>query len=415
PSHKSVSEQLFSVYIICRFLCLNWYQLFEARLETEQQTITVPAIAITVASIAPPTSILAQGSGELRPDDELFDITILSPSSAVDSLTSAIDLFTNGLARKPSENENIGYLRANKVTVITDPPQQIALDGEMFGTTPVTFEMLPHSLTVVMDYRKFMAEQQKLVGVPGVDIEQKHQHKHHDLVLNYFVPVNLLDVVGEQLLEVSQATATLWHKLTSAITETGSALLEFINQSFYRILWGIDRALEALLDSGAAVVNLLTEQSASQTPSHQTASTDLATGIRIAHKTSGRIRVKIPRSLTHSACLDQIRLQLHQIAGIQSITSNPVAASIVVYFDPKLPVAQMERQILNAVAQAGGADQTITEATTIDSAQTFDRSHAHNPATKSVQKASKQLKHLGNHPVNRAFVGRLVRYTDHGH
>lgn len=376
-------------YVLAGLQQLQQSQIFEARLETEQQTITVPAIAITVASIAPPTSILAQGSGELRPDDELFDITILSPSSATDVLTSAIDLFTNGLAHKPSENENIGYLRASKVTVITDPPQQIALDGEMFGTTPATFEMLPHSLTVVMDYRKFMAEQQKLIGLPGVDIEQKHEH--HDLVLNHFLPVNLLDVVGEQLLEVSQATVTLMHKLTSAIAQTGSALLTLINQSFYRILWGIDRILEALLDSGAAVVNLLTGQSA-----NQKASANLATGIRIAHKTSGRIRVKIPRSFTHSACLDQIRLQLHQIEGIQSITSNPVAASIVVYFDPKLPVAQMEQQILNTVAQASGADQTIVEAITIDSAQTIDRSHDHNPATKLVQKASKQLKHLSN-------------------
>ncbi|MBE9011171.1 YegS/Rv2252/BmrU family lipid kinase, partial [Pseudanabaenaceae cyanobacterium LEGE 13415] len=137
-------------YVIAGLKQLQQPPQFEARLETEEQTITVPAIALTVASIAPPTSILAQGTGELRPDDEQFDITILSPTAAANVLSSAIDLFTNGLAGKPSENKNIGYLRTNKVTITTDPPQQIALDGEMFGTTPATFEMLPHSLTVVM-------------------------------------------------------------------------------------------------------------------------------------------------------------------------------------------------------------------------------------------------------------------------
>lgn len=133
----------------------------------------MPAIAVTVASIAPPTSILAQGTGELRPDDELFDITILSPTSGLDALTSAVDLFTNGLVHSASDNDHIGYLRTNKVTITADPPQQIALDGEMFGTTPATFEMLPHSLTVVMDYDQYMAEQHKLIGLPDVEIVKK--------------------------------------------------------------------------------------------------------------------------------------------------------------------------------------------------------------------------------------------------
>ncbi len=341
-------------YVLAGLEQLQQPQHFEAQLETEQQTITVPAIAITVASIAPPTSILAQGSGELRPDDDLFDITILSPTSTIDGLASAIDLLTNGLVHSTSDNPHIGYLRANKVTVTTNPPQQIALDGEMFGTTPATFEMLPQSLTVVMDYHEFIAEQQKLVGLPGVDVV--HKEEHHDLVLNYFLPVNLLAVLGEQLLEVSQATIALWYKITTAINHTTNALLEFIAQSFYRILWGVDRALEALLDSVKTGVNSPTEQStrpaSDRSPAPSLDQNSALTGVRIAHKTSGRIRVKIPRLSSQSGYSEQILLQLHQLKGIQSITINPVAASIVVYFDHQLSVAEMERQILTAVAQA---------------------------------------------------------------
>jgi hypothetical protein len=45
------------------------------------------------------------------------------------------------------------------VTITTDPPQQIALDGEMFGTTPATFKVLPRRLTVVTDYHQAIAVQ----------------------------------------------------------------------------------------------------------------------------------------------------------------------------------------------------------------------------------------------------------------
>lgn len=398
-------------YIIAGLEQLQQPQNFEARLETEQQTITVPAIAVTVASIAPPTSILAQGSGELRPDDDLFDITILSPTSGLDALGSAVDLFTNGLVQSASENDHIGYLRTNKVTITTDPPQQIALDGEMIGTTPVTFEMLPNSLTVVMDYNEFMAEQQKLVGLPGVDIVHK-QDKHQELVLNYFLPVNLLDVLNEQLLEVSQATVTLWHKVTTAINHIGTAVLESVSQTFHRILWGIDRLLEAVLDSVSAVINPQAESSASNSARRGSNALDrkpstLTEGIRIAHRTIGRIRVKVPR-LSHPAYADQLHLQLHKLAGVQSVTINPVSASIVIYFDPKRSLSEMEQQVLTTIVQIGSeiegvpVDLTITEATD----KTSKDSSIHNPAHHLVKQASQQLKHLSDqakHQVNQVL------------
>ncbi|BAU15289.1 diacylglycerol kinase, catalytic region [Leptolyngbya sp. NIES-3755] len=367
-------------YILAGLKQLQRPQQFEARLETEQQTITVPAIALTVASIAPPTSILAQGSGELRPDDELFDITIVSPTSALEVLTSAIDLFTNGLVQSPSENEHIGYLRASKVTVTTNPPQQIALDGEVFGTTPATFEMMPQSLTVVMDYRKFMAEQQKLVDLPGVEIVSKQEHP--DLVLHHFIPVNLLDVLGEQLLEVSQATVTLWHKVTTAIAHTSHALIEFIAQTFYRLLWGVDRVLEAMFNS---VEKLLTGQSTNRS------SPSTTYGIRIAHKTSGRIRVKVSRLSKNPAVCDRIHLNLHQLVGVQSVTINPVADSIVIYFDPKLPLADIEQDILTAIADS--SDLTIVEPITKEP-------QASNPVAQIIDQASQQIKHLSDQAMN---------------
>lgn len=321
-------------YVIAGLGQLQRTQKFAACLETEQETITVPAIAITVASIAPPTSILAQGTGELRPDDEFFDITILSPTSAIDVLTSAVDLFTNGLVQSTSDNDHIGYLRVNKVTITADPPQQIALDGEMFGTTPATFEMLPQSLVVVMDYNQFRAEQRKLVGLPGVDIVEK-QNYEDEIVLNEFLPVNLFDVFSEQFVEVSQATLNLWHTVTTALKEVSTALLECVIQTVHQSLWAIHSAIE-----GAP----------SPTADRKPTAT-LNQVIRVVHQTIGRIRLKIPRLSSDSLYRDQVCLQLQQLAGVQDITINPLASSIAIQFDRKLPVAEMEPQILAALSQ----------------------------------------------------------------
>jgi YegS/Rv2252/BmrU family lipid kinase len=113
-------------YVLAGLEQLSQSRTFEAWLETDQETITVPAMAITVASIAPPTSILAQGSGKMRPDDGLFDITIVSPQNTLQALTAAVELFSNGLVQSTSEDQHIGYLRAKKVTITTDPPQHVA-------------------------------------------------------------------------------------------------------------------------------------------------------------------------------------------------------------------------------------------------------------------------------------------------
>ena len=107
-----------------------------------------------MANIAPPTSILAQGVGQTKPDDGLLDVTILTPSDALEALANAIELFESGLIHQPAESHHIGYLRAKQVQVTTNPPQAITIDGEMAGLTPTTFEIVPASLTVVTFYEQ---------------------------------------------------------------------------------------------------------------------------------------------------------------------------------------------------------------------------------------------------------------------
>lgn len=344
-------------YILAGLQQLQSSAKFEARLETEQEVITVPAMAITVASIAPPTSILAQGTGEMRPDDGLFDITILSPVTALDTLTAAVQLFKNGLVRSTSESNHIGYLRVSRVTITTDPPQQIALDGEMFGTTPATFEVLPQSLRVVMDYNQAMAEQQKLVGLPGVQILDKDPDSFGEVVLNSFLPVNLTDVLSEQFFQVSQAAVNLWETLIAALKRMSRALLEWGKQAIYGLVESIDAATQFLSDFVQTALSELTGQHSSPKPDQALSSAGYAAqatstfDVRVAHRINGRLRLKIPRLSTDPVYADQLQSHLKALAGIRDVYINPLAASIAVSFDSQCP--DLEQQIFTTAGQPG--------------------------------------------------------------
>jgi YegS/Rv2252/BmrU family lipid kinase len=334
-------------YVLAGLEELQHTTWFQACLETERQTITVPAIAITVASIAPPTSILAQGTGDMRPDDGLFDVTILSPSTGLDVLTAAIELLGNGLIRSTSEDNHIGYLRTNKVTITTDPPQQIAMDGEMIGTTPATFTVLPQSLVVVTDYHQAIAARQNLTGLPEVEIVNKHGAAD-EVVLDYFLPVHPLDVVSREFGQVAQASLTLWHVLISALKHSGLALLEWAMQVGYELVQAIATGMEAMIDS---VRQLLSHPIAETATSVAQSTSDRASAIQIAHQTIGRIRLKISRLSRDQDYAEQVRSRVQGLEGIREITINPLAASIAVQFDPQLPGADMKRLILASVGQ----------------------------------------------------------------
>lgn len=146
--------------------------------------------------------------------------------------------------------------------------------------------------------------------------------------------MDLLDVLSEQFFEVSQATVNLWHTVTTAIKQIGSALLECAAQTLHRILRAIDFALEGLLQPIHSEIDPVPQV------------------IRVVHKTIGRIRLKHPRLSSDTTYTDQIRRRLDRLPGIQNITINSLAASIAICFDPNLPTAEMEQQILAAVGQA---------------------------------------------------------------
>ena len=135
-------------YIMAGWQQLDEQKLFEAEVEIEGETKTFQAGAITVANAAPPTSVLAQGIGEVVADDGLLDVTIATVDNKLQAVTTLFSMLGAALIRTSAELDNVVHVRAHTVKVSAIPSQKVVLDGEIIGNTPLEIECLPQSLIV---------------------------------------------------------------------------------------------------------------------------------------------------------------------------------------------------------------------------------------------------------------------------
>ena len=138
-------------YLIAGWEQMGQQELITAELEIDEQLYQFQAFAVTVANSAPPTSVLAQGVGEVVFDDGLLDITIITAKQALQpTITSKLraarylmNLYGSALIRTKNELPNLYHFRAKRLKLTTSSPQKIVVDGEMVGTTP-----LEHRFTI---------------------------------------------------------------------------------------------------------------------------------------------------------------------------------------------------------------------------------------------------------------------------
>lgn len=136
-------------YIMAGWQQLDERNLFEAEIEIEGEIRIVQAGAITIANAAPPTSILAQGIGEVVVDDGLLDITIATVDNKLQAVTTLLSMLGAALIKTSTELDNVVHLRSRKVKISANPSQKVVLDGEIIGNTPLEIECLPQSLIVL--------------------------------------------------------------------------------------------------------------------------------------------------------------------------------------------------------------------------------------------------------------------------
>lgn len=160
-------------YILAGIQQLRQFNTFEVEIETEDKIVKLTAAAVTIANAAPPTSILAQGPAGILFDDGLLDLTVVAPSNVAGAIAASYHLLQTALSGSATERDDIGYLRARRIQVRTNPLQKVVVDGEIIGTTPIDVECIPGGLTLLVPLIEEPSPTEKLEGLPSVIIESK--------------------------------------------------------------------------------------------------------------------------------------------------------------------------------------------------------------------------------------------------
>lgn len=136
-------------YVLAGAQQLLSQQAFRARLSIDGATQELEAAAITVANVAPATSVLAQGFGAVVPDDGLLEVTVATPASRLQGLNALAALMTSAVVQSPSSHPDLLCLRAREIHITTATPQQLVVDGEMVTASTVHIACRPGALQVI--------------------------------------------------------------------------------------------------------------------------------------------------------------------------------------------------------------------------------------------------------------------------
>ncbi len=147
PDTKSRFGKL--AYLLSGIEQMGTHEPFSLELAVDGHLLHCTASAVTVANVAPPTTVLAQGPSVISMDDGLLDVTIVAARDVPEAVTTAMHLWRTAAAGLPADRDNVGYLRCTEVTVTATPPQKLVVDGELVGETPFTVRVLPRALTVL--------------------------------------------------------------------------------------------------------------------------------------------------------------------------------------------------------------------------------------------------------------------------
>lgn len=135
-------------YILSAAQQLFTQEDFDAKIELDEKVLEFRTGAVTIANAAPPTSVMAQGFGEVIPDDGLLEVTIPISNTLLQDMNTSATLIASALVQSQFEDNNLVRFRTNYLKLTTYPPQTLVVDGEILEANPVEFTCIPHGLTV---------------------------------------------------------------------------------------------------------------------------------------------------------------------------------------------------------------------------------------------------------------------------
>jgi diacylglycerol kinase family enzyme len=116
------------------------------RLETDAGVHEAGAASVLVANCAMLIPFMPPLAEYIAPDDGVLDVLVLDAST----LPGAARLAWRLLLRRHGPELGITLLRARRLRLESDPALPVQADGEACGHTPLTVELVPKGLTVLV-------------------------------------------------------------------------------------------------------------------------------------------------------------------------------------------------------------------------------------------------------------------------
>ncbi len=146
---------------------------------------------------------------EAEPDDGLFDVVTIGDVTKRDLVLTMPKIYRGTHLPHPKAEA----LRGRVVTVETDEPVPVELDGEQPGTTPARFEVLPGAMRL----RVPAVPERRAAGRPQASVPSRRGSERPSLLLPASAPRPLLEL-GDALLELVDP-AHLLAELVDAVAQ----------------------------------------------------------------------------------------------------------------------------------------------------------------------------------------------------
>jgi diacylglycerol kinase (ATP) len=117
----------------------------------EYETIAALVLVANCGEVIPPYVRLRSG---ITPNDGLLDVVVLRADSFTDSLRAVWQMLREGGTEGGTGVGRVGYARGKVISVSSEPPEPVQLDGEALGQTPFTAEVVPGAIRVLYPPRR---------------------------------------------------------------------------------------------------------------------------------------------------------------------------------------------------------------------------------------------------------------------
>ncbi|KAA8493695.1 Uncharacterized protein FVE85_4832 [Porphyridium purpureum] len=147
--------------------------------DIDRLTVTnMKAMGVTISNLAPISSVMSAGIGDIVPDDGLLECVCFAPETRLDGIRAMFSMMMSGLFNVRLLRPEVFGLRAKKVVLNCNPPKQVVLDGELLGKTPMQLEceaktveiIAPPKKEVNTPMRKFRNMMRKIQGAVAISV-----------------------------------------------------------------------------------------------------------------------------------------------------------------------------------------------------------------------------------------------------